>query len=61
MRKLVLGGAALALGLALAASPVRAEQPYPEMAVADWANGPVCIEDFKGQYVAFVFFDDSSS
>ena len=55
----------LAILTALLASPALmaadAEQAYPVMPVAEWQNGPLQLEDFKGQIVAIVFFDDGSS
>lgn len=37
-------------------------EAMPELPVAEWnRNGPVSLEDFRGQLTAVVFYDDNES
>ena len=39
-----------------------AGEAMPELPVAEWnKNGPVSLEDFRGQLTAVVFYDDNES
>ena len=59
MRHLALGGVLLAL--LVAASAASAQQAAPDLPVAEWTKGAPCLEDFKGQVVALVFYDDNEA
>lgn len=37
-------------------------QAMPDLPVAEWSGGSgACLEDFRGQVVALVFYDDNES
>jgi peroxiredoxin len=56
-----LGAACVALSLAMVARTVPAEEVSPNLPVAAWKSAPVNLEDFKGQVVVLVFYNDSKA
>lgn len=55
-----LGVACVALSLAMATQTAFAEEVSPNLPVAAWKQGtPINLEDFKGQIVVLVFYNDS--
>jgi hypothetical protein len=59
MRHAGIGGALLASLAVLSAA--NAQQAAPDLPVAEWAKGTPSLEDFKGQVVALVFYDDNEA
>lgn len=59
----LLGGSGLAQdGTTTTASGTAGGAAMPELPVAEWnKNGPVSLEDFRGQLTAVVFYDDNES
>jgi hypothetical protein len=57
------GGAGLAQETkTTTSSGTAAGEAMPELPVAEWNNnGPVSLEDFRGQLTAVVFYDDNES
>ena len=60
MRSVGLVGAMFAFLLAATAAGAQ-QQASPDLPVAEWSKGAPCLEDFKGQTVALVFFDDNEA
>ena len=58
----LLGGAALAQETKVSSPGSGGGEAMPELPVAEWnKNGPVSLEDFRGQLTAVVFYDDNES
>lgn len=51
---------ALTGAMLFGSAALTAEELAPELPVAEWSEGRPTLEDFKGQPVVLVFFDDSS-
>jgi hypothetical protein len=60
MRQLGIGGVVLAFLLSLSAASAQ-QQAAPDLPVAEWSKGAPSLEDFKGQVVALVFYDDNEA
>lgn len=58
----LLGGAGVAQETRASSPSSGAGEAMPELPVAEWnKNGPVSLEDFRGQLTAVVFYDDNES
>jgi len=58
----LLGGAGLAQETKVSSPGAGGGEAMPELPVAEWnKNGPVSLEDFRGQLTAVVFYDDNES
>lgn len=56
----LLGGAGVAQETRVSGSG--SGEAMPDLPVAEWnKNGPVSLEDFRGQLTAVVFYDDNES
>lgn len=58
VKRLLCIGAILAIGAA--PIPEQTQDAAPELPVVEWSRGTVDLEDFRGQTVAVVFYDDST-
>jgi hypothetical protein len=58
VKRLLCIGAILAIGAARI--PEQTGDAAPELPVVAWSRGTVALEDFRGQAVAVVFYDDST-
>ena len=43
------------------ATNVEKQQLYPEMLISNWMNKEMQLEDFRGQLLAVIFYNDDSS